>query len=294
MYKIKYYQLKFKDAVIQGSKEWYEHRKTTFGGSEIAQVLNKHKIKANTFEALVQKKKTLDPEKEVVYDALWWGKIFEPIVKHMLEDTLKRKIYDFGSIIHPYVPISYTPDGLYLNEKEDDIVLLEIKTPIRRHILDKDGNVKVPPEYMFQVQTGLSIFHASHCDFVQVRFRRCPIQYMNEPFSFDRNYHKDFVKREHYKACISFGYFIWKCETCPTIIDLSSVDNMVDTLKESHLNIYDYILIMNEHIEKHKLPNGFILGWKCFNIVHKEIKPQKDFLSTYEKELWEKYKILTE
>lgn len=299
MYKLEYYKTTFKDCLIPGSKDWYLSRKQKFGGSEIATVLNKNKNKK--FSDLVQEKKNIS-EIEIdllnkYNDSMLWGKLFEPIAKHFIEAKYNRNIHEFGSIPVPFVPVSYTPDGIILNEDKSDILLLEIKCPMQRRIINAKGEIVIPEYYIPQIQTGLNIFHAEYCLFVQCRFRRCKLKVDSKNMEFDRNYHKEFIKKSQYKAPMAFGYLYWMNEKVDRLIDLGESENIIETLSPYFKMIQEVctnVSIIDQEIEVEKLKPGFILKWKLFDLVPSMIKPEKNYLQKHESTLWNKYKEMYE
>lgn len=274
MHKINYYNKKFQDLKEQGSNEWLEGRKYSFGGSEIGVVLGLNK-KYETFEELINNKIN---KLNKVEDATIWGSLFELVSKKFICKKYGY-IFNYGSVPHPYYPVAYSPDGIILTEDEKDIVLLEIKNPFMRSV------DKIPEHYKYQVQTGMNIFNVRHCLFAQFRFRRCPLKTFPDSDIYDRKYHKEYRKRCPDKLPIAFGYLYWNidCE----LLDLSQFDVMSD-----HINKNDkHEIIINI---KRKFKKGKVLMWKLFEIKYDIIEKDKDFLKNYEEELWDKYKILND
>lgn len=275
MHKLYYYLHKFGNQVSQGSSEWLQERQYSFGGSEMGTVLGHN---ANEkFETLVQKK--INPL-YTLKDFCIWGRLFEQIAKHYIQKEFGN-IYEFGSVSHPMYPVSYSPDGILLNADKTDLILLEIKNPIKR------GVQNMPDIYYHQVQTGLSIFNAEKCMFAQFRFRRCKRN--EKPFDskYDRAYHKEYRKRAPDSTPISYGFIVWRTDHYP-VVDLSSYEEMSDLLNEVPNEIVPEI-----HIEKAVyIDKGIILMWKLFEKEITYIKPDLSYLQKYEKEIWGKYKTL--
>lgn len=303
MHKIKYYQNKFTsyNQNAQGSQEWYQSRKYSFGGSELCAVLetNKKLKYLKSFQEVLQEKLNSSEFKSESLgdDATCWGKLFEPVSKHFIRLKFGT-IYEFGSIPHPFYPVSYSPDGLLLNPSKTDILLLEIKNPICRGIVKADGKTNIPDYYIPQIQSGLNVFNCEYCVFAQFRFRRCKITEPSQNMQFDRMYHKDFVKRSGFKYPIAFGYLYWgpilQDKEHESLIDLSQFEYMLPELAKAYKvqDIFNPVFIVNEEIDVLKFKSGYILKWKLFDTKYESIMPDRNFLSKHEGILWHKYKEL--
>jgi putative phage-type endonuclease len=293
MHKIKYYQHKFSvyNQNTQGSHEWYQSRKFSFGGSELSSVLGKNKNKS--FEEVMNEKHEISESKmaDLGTDATCWGKLFEPVSKHFIR--LKYgSIFEFGSIPHPFYPVSFSPDGLLLNPSKTDILLLEIKNPICRGILLQNGKTNIPEYYIPQIQSGLNIFNCEYCVFAQFRFRRCKLTENSQNMQFDRVYHKEYVKRCGFKYPMAFGYLYWKADT-KSLIDLAQFENMLLELTKWISNpqeLFNPAFIINEEPNLSTYSNGFILKWKLFETQYERIDPDRNFLVKHEGILWNKFK----
>lgn len=273
MYKLVYYQNKFKNLAIQGSEEWLEARSFSFGGSEMSTITGKNKKYDNWDKLLHRKVNNVNFRS----DATEWGHLFEPISKLFIEKQC-GKIYEFGSIPHSYYPVCYSPDGLMV--MEDDLVLIEIKNPIYR------GVHTVPESYLEQVQTGMSIINVKHCDFWQFRFRRCKLGTGPWNMVYDRVYHKEYRKRCKDMGNISFGYLYWEVDC--DLVDLGNVPSILDEIKTIPLEVQPKIII-EQPFDKTR---GKVLMWKLFEKTKEVIKPIKDYLASKEELLWSKYKEL--
>lgn len=299
MHKIHYYQNKFSSCnqFAQGSLEWYQNRKHSFGGSELASVLDGNKYKS--FKQVCDDKKLITDSIDNLNDQFGndntcWGKLFEPISKHFIREKFGT-IFEFGSIPHPFVPVSYSPDGIILNKDKTDIVLLEIKNPIKRSIM-KNNKPNIPDIYLPQVQTGLNVFNCEFCVFAQFRFRRCKMTDDSKNMSFDRMYHLDFCKRSQYKPPIAFGYLYWPVSTSE-LIDLSKFPNMIEKLQEVikfPCDLFNPKVFLNQEIDLKDYKTGFILKWKLFDINYEKIVADKTFLFRNQETLWKKYKTMIE
>lgn len=272
MYKLAYYQNKFKNLAVQGSEEWLESRSFSFGGSEMSTVMGKNKYE--NWESLLLRKNS---DINFRSDSTEWGHLFEPIAKMFIEKQFGT-IYEFGSIPHSYYPVCYSPDGLMV--LEDNLVMIEIKNPIFR------GIHSIPESYLEQVKTGMCIINVQHCDFWQFRFRRCRLGTGPWNFQYDREYHKEYRKRCKDMGPVSFGYIWWEVDC--DLVDLGNVECILDEIKNIPVLIKPRILIEEEFNGK----KGKVLMWKLFEKRKDIILPCKNYLSEHEDLLWSKYKEL--
>ena len=202
------YKSKF-NTMQQRTKEWYNIRKTTIGGSEISTILGLNPFKSK--KALIGEKIGLS--KFVGNDATRWGTLFEDVTKQWTEKCLlmPKSITEIGNIEGINPRQRYSPDGIGVvklnTEIELDneiietndyfIVLFEFKSPFKS-IPDQ----KVPKYYLPQVLTGLLNINITEIGiFVNNSYRKCPLSYINEKnynkiingknIYYDNNYHND-------------------------------------------------------------------------------------------------------
>jgi len=272
MYKLVYYQNKFKNLAIQGSEEWMEARSYSFGGSEMSTIMGKNKYEKWN-DLILRKQNTTNFRS----DTTEWGHLFEPVAKLFISKQYGT-IYEFGSIPHSYYPVCYSPDGLMVIE--DALIMIEIKNPIYR------GVHNIPEAYIEQIQTGMSIINVKHCVFWQFRFRRCKLGTGPWNMSYDRVYHKEYRKRCKDMGNISFGYLHWDVDC--DLVDLGNVPNILDELKDIPLSVQPSIIIEKPF----EGTRGKVLMWKLFEKTKEEILPVKNYLADKEDFLWEKYKEL--
>jgi len=272
MYKLYYYQNKFKNLAIQGTEEWMEARSFSFGGSEMSTLVGKNKYE--NWNSLLSRKTSNTNFRS---DTTEWGHLFEPISKMFIEKQFGT-IYEFGSIPHSYYPVCYSPDGLMVIE--DNLIMIEIKNPIYR------GIHSIPESYLEQVKTGMCIINVKHCDFWQFRFRRCKLGTGPWNFQYDRVYHKEYRKRCKDMGPVSFGYIYWEVDC--DLVDLGNVESILDEIKSIPITVKPKILIEEPFEGK----TGKVLMWKLFEKSKEVVFPEKDYLSSKEELLWTKYKEL--
>lgn len=269
MHKLEYLIHKFKNLSPQGSKDWLEGRKFAFGGSEMATVFDRNPYQR--FNEMINNKKKLGIDQAT--DATDWGRMFEPVAKVFIEKDKGVIIHEFGSIPCNWLPICYSPDGLFVENEE--LILLEIKCPIFR------GVKKIPSYYDDQVQTGLEILPAKNCLFAQFRFRRCALFVENETASYDRLYHKEFRKRCPNCTPEAYGYLYW-FDDCD-LVDLG----LVNSIFNSKPNKKPDKIFINEALPYNK---GYVLKWKLFERKYTILEKELGYLEKKKDFIWNKYK----
>lgn len=290
MWKIKYYQTKFNNPILEpDTDEFLEARKAAFGGSEIATVLGLNTKYEDLVQLIHRKQNKINQQNE----STLWGKLFEPIAKIFIEKKY-GKIYKFGSIPHPMYPVSYSPDGILLNEEKDDIYLLEIKCPSKRNIYS------IPIQYKQQVLTGLNIISASKCLFAQFKFRRCKVDTAPWSCRYDNGFHFDFRNKRSITTPKSYGYLYWKLpeDIYKGILDLSCTPDMNLTLLEYRKKLdeknpgskWEYELLLERPLTNEQ--NGICLMWKLFEWEAQFVEKDEKYLQSIGNELWRAYQKL--
>lgn len=275
MYKLDYYNRKFKTEsrnISPGTEEWLNGRQFCFGGSEMGTLLNLNKHEK--FPKLIYNKYVKTYKQ---CDQTEWGHLFEAVAKiYILEDY--DNIYEFPSIPHSKYPVCYSPDGIMVDEEADDLILLEIKSPIYRGVQD------IPETYLAQVYTGMCVLDVKNCLFAQFRFRRCKFGTPPWNSKYDRTYHREFRNRQSDTTPISFGYLWWNlpCE----FHDLCEDEEMIDIIK----GLPKPCILIED--DKFTASTGVILMWKLFEVKHSIIDPKPNFLDDNAKMLWANYKQL--
>jgi putative phage-type endonuclease len=160
--------------VEQRTPEWYQETRNMITASEVATVFKSGRTRGQ----LVMSKASPPAERFIASLAvpkastgpMDWGVRYEPVVKEFLENSLKAKIHDLGSIRHRTNPkIAASPDGLIIaSEIAPELAgrLVEIKCPSTRVI--KDG--EIPFEYWCQMQLQMEVCGVDACEFVEAKF----------------------------------------------------------------------------------------------------------------------------
>lgn len=264
--------MKYGNLPSQGSADWHKGRKVCFGGAEMGSLFGENKYE--TKKKMMDRKINPDMDNN---DCTNWGRWFEPVSKVFVQQQY-GPIFEFGSIPHSYYPVAYSPDGILVQDKE--LVLLEIKNPIRRGIFD------IPPHYMYQIKTGMCVINVKYTLFVQCRFRRCTLQSGNWTTHYDRNYHKEFKRRCPDAKPIHFGYLHWKAQV--PLFDLGKVEDMTKALGKLATTTPHVILDDPRYVPTF----GYVLKFKLFDINWIGIPPDHDFLRDREDELWGQQEML--
>lgn len=251
---------KSKDLPKQGTKEWLDAKKYRIGGSEIATILNKNPY---------QKTKDLieyhtDTKKFNNNIAVYWGRMFESILQDYINDELKCKINEFGSIPHKkYNNIAYSPDGLaivhrcrlnnFINVEDltrySLIVLFEFKCPYSRI-----PSGSIPDYYLPQPKLGLDVIEI--CDlaiFTEAVFRLCKLD--------DLDYANTNYNHQLHSKCtfdnipIDIGYIIIYYDKL----------EFTDEMNETFLKNIELLGKISDYIDK-KFPNLYNEKYDLYDI----------------------------
>lgn len=182
----------------QKTPEWYELRKTTIGGSEIATILGLNPY--SKIKDLIGNKLGLNTFSGNT--ATRWGCLFEDVTEKWTEIALNMTdtIRAVGSVKGRIEGQRYSPDGLgvvkLLNHEGTStyyIILFEFKAP-----LGTLPNGKIPKHYMPQIQTGLtSIKICDYAIFTNNCYRKCSLDDVAFNGTYDKKFHAgDYKKRK--------------------------------------------------------------------------------------------------
>src|SRR4051794_34089834 len=80
----------------QGSNEWLQWRSNSFGGSDLATLLQENKYKSR--RTLIWEKITNTRDMEGAKNFFAWGHLFEPVHRLILMNMFEGFIYETGSI----------------------------------------------------------------------------------------------------------------------------------------------------------------------------------------------------
>jgi putative phage-type endonuclease len=164
------------DQIAQRTPEWFAEGKRVLTASEIAAIW-----KGPGTRAALVVSKTQEPElmvspprlavRRADTKAMDWGVRYEPVVKKVLEDTLKCRIQELGRIRHRTIAnLAASPDGLIVEcEAASELVgcLVEIKCPPTR-VIKEDA---IPFEYWCQMQLQMEVCDRPFCEFVEAKFK---------------------------------------------------------------------------------------------------------------------------
>lgn len=262
----------------QGSAEWLIARTNQFGGSEMATLLGEcpYSKKADMIKDKVCKKK---------FDAApcSFGRIFEVVAKKYLREFLDYDISDFSGIKSSMFPIAYSPDGVILKEKEDELSLLEIKCPYRRYKIQT-----IPKHYIPQIQTGLNIIPVNYGEFIQFRFRLCSLWDVDDTPKYNRWLHWEGRKRVPDMDPIAYGYIQFTEEG--RYVDIGKTPP-ADEMKLCTLPKCRRKMIHLFEIPKRPF-RGIIMGFKLFEMTNIKVERDEDYLKNKYTEIWDGYSDL--
>lgn len=155
------------DDIPQHSDEWYEIRKTTVGGSEIASIIGYDKYKS----AKMLLKSKLFPVKTDSMIAMTWGTILEEVTNIWTEMLLDTEVLECGSVNGCIPGQRYSADGITVAKIDGEykIIVTEYKSPYYAELCNS-----IPIQYFPQVQIGLQSIPISHASiFVSNYYRAC-------------------------------------------------------------------------------------------------------------------------
>lgn len=102
--------------------------------------------------------------------ALMWGIRFEPIAKHIFEETTECNVIDVSCATHPvYDFLGASPDGLIVPRDGNEARygrLVEFKCPMTRVMKDE-----IPAAYIHQMQMQMECTGIDECEYVEFRFK---------------------------------------------------------------------------------------------------------------------------
>lgn len=271
--KLYYLKTNYDNLARQGSDAWLEGRKGRFGGSEIGQITEKNK---KLGDKLIENKVN-----QIFVSNLfcWWGTTFEPIAKSYLEFKDGYKIHEFGAVPCSVYPVAYSPDGVYINPKDNDLWLLEIKCPFLRNV---DSTTDIKRHYYLQVQMGMSILPITSCNFVQFKFRRCKHYHMDHEGKYDRKFHQE-LKRSKEQKELWKGALYWKTtDGVREDFDMTKPPTIVYKSFETP----DFFELCESY------DTGILMYFKCFYVNEMTINKNSGSISQYNRHIWDRFRQL--
>jgi putative phage-type endonuclease len=133
------------------NESWHEQRRAGIGGSDVAALLGISKWKT-PFQLYQEKRGELPPQED--NEAMYWGRMLEPVVRQAYEEKTGKRVTVPDSIIkHPDHPFMLANlDGL-----TDDRRVLEIKTARSGSDWGEPGTDEIPTYYLTQLQHYLCV-----------------------------------------------------------------------------------------------------------------------------------------
>ena len=162
--------LKTVPQIEQRTGEWYKHAAKVLTASEFSGLFGSHKAR----RALILSKAFPKTEERAFnrlacptaeMNPMGWGIRFEPIVKLILEQIHKCKIYEAGRITHTENGmLAASPDGIIEDSADPKQIgrLLEIKCPYTRQI-----GGEIPFDYWIQMQIQMEVCNLDECEYVE-------------------------------------------------------------------------------------------------------------------------------
>lgn len=293
MEKLQWLQQKYGTCPPQGSDLWFLNRQHSIGGSEVSTILN-HNPYMSTSQLLSEKSSVnaLDRTKPE-HDCLMWGKLFEPVAKRYIQKHYGIQIHELGSIPHSKYPVSYSPDGVFIDPTNPKkLILLEIKCPWRRNVYSQTkGLCPIAPHYLDQVQCGLNTLPCDECWFFQFQYRRCSSSTSPNTTHFDRAYHMSFYKQCPPSKPLDYGYLSWPDTSRDNSLDLSCCTSLSDHIN-CRLDVPPHIHDQRQWNGAEQYPQSKVLHWKLFHVTRQVVQPNLNFLESNQNILWSTYQTL--
>jgi len=148
-------ELRQRPLIKQRTPEWFKLREDRLTASDLYDAIKnplslaKRKLKGTTFNSSG-------------VPALKWGTMYEPMAIRIYANMMKKEIYEFGLVINDNIKyFGASPDGI-----TEDGVMIEIKCPIKRKIIDGC----IPDKYYYQIQGQLAVCNLKECDYIECEF----------------------------------------------------------------------------------------------------------------------------
>jgi putative phage-type endonuclease len=148
-------ELRERPLIKQRTPEWFKLREDRLTASDLYDAIKnpvslaKRKLKGTTFNSSG-------------VPALKWGTMYEPMATRIYANMMKKEIYEFGLVINDNIKyFGASPDGI-----TEDGVMIEIKCPIKRKIIDGC----IPDKYYYQIQGQLAVCNLKECDYIECEF----------------------------------------------------------------------------------------------------------------------------
>jgi putative phage-type endonuclease len=167
--KAKIAYLKTLPQIEQRTAAWYEHYSKVLTASEFSTLFGSVKAKRSLIlsKAFPKEERAFNRLASLTMDmnAMGWGIRFEPVIKQILEQTYKCKVYESGRITHTNNGmLAASPDGIIEESPDAKAIgrLIEIKCPYSRHI-----GGEIPYEYWVQMQIQMEVCDLDECEYLE-------------------------------------------------------------------------------------------------------------------------------
>ena len=152
--------------IPQRTSEWFEARKGRLTASDAAAALGQNRY-CSPDDLLARKANpNSGPLPPRAQEACDWGTKWEPHAARVYERITGNRVWECGLFVHPeHDFLAASPDGLVDSGPGPGgmKLLIEIKAPYRRRVIDSN----VPPQYMPQLMLQMECLNADAVDFVQ-------------------------------------------------------------------------------------------------------------------------------
>jgi len=203
-------ELRKKPFIKQRSPEWFKLRENKLTASDLYDAIKnplslaKRKLKGITYNSSA-------------IPALKWGTMFEPMATRIYSTMTKKDVYEFGLIINDNIEhFGASPDGI-----TEDGVMIEIKCPFKRKIIDGD----IPEKYYYQIQGQLAVCNLNDCDYIECEFIQLSDEneYLEKTKKMDENYKHGIIAEFKINGNYDYKY---------------STNNQIGEMNIKEMNIY--------------------------------------------------------
>jgi hypothetical protein len=175
--------LKKQPYIKQRSEEWYKMRETRLTASDLYDAVHCPR-------SLIKKKIKNVSYNSYAIPALKWGCMFEKIAIDIYSHMNNVNVNEFGLLINENIEnFGASPDGI-----TDDGIMIEIKCPYTREIIDKT----IPNKYYYQMQGQMAVCGLDICDYIECKFKtfNTEEEYINSISNIDNYKHGIIIEKK--------------------------------------------------------------------------------------------------
>jgi putative phage-type endonuclease len=201
-------ELRDRPLIKQRTPEWFKLRENRLTASDLYDAIKnplslaKRKLKGVTYNSSA-------------IPALKWGTMYEPMATRIYANMMKKEIYEFGLVINDDIKnFGASPDGI-----TEDGIMIEIKCPIKRKIIDGC----IPDKYYYQIQGQLAVCKLKDCDYIECEFSEFDSEedYLNGTKDLD-NYRHGIIAELKIRSDYEYKYSCDKQEASENLKEMNA------------------------------------------------------------------------